>query len=92
MSECVIAYCVFSLWTELKHTHTLSLTLAGPRSVRGTSPPGAAEKKQIILSGDTAPLDMAAMERALHVSVSVCLPPSVSVSPSFSTPTPSGCY
>lgn len=26
MSECVIAYCVFSLWTELKHTHTLSHT------------------------------------------------------------------
>lgn len=35
-----------------------------------------------------APLDMAAMERALHFSVSICLPPSDSIAPSFSTPTP----
>lgn len=35
-----------------------------------------------------APLDMAAMERALHFSVSICLPPSDSITPSFSTPTP----
>lgn len=35
-----------------------------------------------------APLDMAAMERALHFSVSVCLPPSDSIAPSFSAPTP----
>lgn len=35
-----------------------------------------------------APLDMAAMERALHLSVSICLPPSDSIAPSFSTPTP----
>lgn len=39
-----------------------------------------------------APLDMAAMERALHYPVSICLPPSDSISPSFSTPTPTWCY
>lgn len=39
-----------------------------------------------------APLDMAAMERALHLSVSICLPPSDSIAPSFSTPTPTSSH
>lgn len=39
-----------------------------------------------------APLDMAAMERALHFSVSICLPPSDSISSSVSTPTPTSSY
>lgn len=36
------------------HTHTPRLTLAGPRYVKGMSPPSAAENNQIILSGDTS--------------------------------------
>lgn len=43
--------CVFPV--DAIKTHTRVLTLAGPRYVKGTSPPSAAEKNQIILSGDT---------------------------------------